>query len=158
MTTSSSSSSSSSGSSQGNNNTSDDDIEWTTTLPFLDLKEDELSYMDNMMYHHHSHDQQQQDEKRFLKGPPLQPAAKTLPDDTFAFDFAIDGKITTWNKKEFLDQKIDVQRVVEAFVLLDDPNYIPKSSNGGQSTVELAIRMRGCGRLCTFGVTHLYWA
>jgi hypothetical protein len=144
--------------SQGNY-TSDEDIDWTN-LPFLDVKEeddDELSrYMDNMMYHPYGGQQQQQDDKRFLKGgPPLQPAAKTLPDSTFAFDFAIDGKITTWNKQEFLDHKLDVQRVVEVFVLLDDQNYIPPK-NG--HSVELAIRMRGCGRLCTFGVTHLYWA
>jgi hypothetical protein len=128
-------------------------------IPFLDfLNENELSYMD----HDPSYEwqpqpqEQQQDERRFLKGPALQPAGKTLPDDTFAFDFSIDGKITTWNKQQFMDHKKDVQRVLEAFVLLDDVNYI--SQGQPPRNVELAIRMRGCGRLCTFGVTHLYWA
>jgi hypothetical protein len=95
----------------------------------------------------------QQQEQRSLAGKPLL-AQHILPDDTFAFDFAINGKITTWNKQEFLEHKKDVQRIVEAFTLLDDPSYIGQPPRN----VELAIRMRGCGRHCTFGVTHLYWA
>jgi hypothetical protein len=95
----------------------------------------------------------QHDERRSLAGKPLL-AQHILPDDTFAFDFAINGKITTWNKREFLERKKDVQRLVEAFTLLDDSSYIGQPARN----VELAIRMRGCGRHCMFGVTHLYWA
>ena len=73
--------------------------------------------------------------------------------DTFVFDFAINGKVTSWNKDEFLERKQDVQRVVETWTLLDDASFTSQPTS-----VELAIRMRGCGRVCSFGVTHVYWA
>jgi hypothetical protein len=75
---------------------------------------------------------------------------KDLP-ETFEFDYAIDGKITTLNKQDFIKQRIEAQRVVELWVLLDDPNF-------SKDDVEVAFRMRGCGRDCTFGLTHIYWA
>lgn len=78
--------------------------------------------------------------------------------DTFQFDFAIDGEITTWNKEEFLSHLKKVQRMVETLTLMDVPkNYRGKRTDEPR-TVELAIRMRGCGRQCTFGLTHVYWA
>jgi hypothetical protein len=73
--------------------------------------------------------------------------------DTFEFDFAIDGKITTLNKDAFLEQKKQVQRVVETLTLLDDPDFTADAKD-----VEIAIRMRGCGKDCTFGLSHVYWA
>jgi hypothetical protein len=74
--------------------------------------------------------------------------------ETFMFDFAINGKITTLNKTEFLAQKKQVQRVVETLTLLDDKGF----SNGKAQDIEVAIRTRGCGRSCVFGVSHIYWA
>jgi hypothetical protein len=73
--------------------------------------------------------------------------------DTFIFEYAIDGQVTTLTKDQFLEQKKTVQRVVETLTLLDDPNF---TSEG--KTVEVAIRLRGCGRQCTFGLSHIYWA
>jgi hypothetical protein len=75
--------------------------------------------------------------------------------DTFEFDWAIDGKVTTMNKKEFLehDKRTSNLGVVEFFTLLDDENFKSESKD-----VEVAIRMRGCKRVCTFGVSHVYWA
>ena len=74
--------------------------------------------------------------------------------ETFMFDYAINGKITTLDKTEFLDQKKQVQRVVETLTLLDDKDF----SNGQAQDVEVAIRLRGCGRSCVFGMSHIYWA
>ena len=74
--------------------------------------------------------------------------------ETFMFDYAINGKITTFDKTEFLDRKKQVQRVVETLTLLDDKDF----SNGQAQDVEVAIRLRGCGRSCVFGVSHIYWA
>jgi hypothetical protein len=73
--------------------------------------------------------------------------------DTFVFEYAIDGKITTLTRDQFLEQKKLLQRVVETITLLDDPGFTTVSKN-----VEIAIRLRGCGRECTFGVSHVYWA
>jgi hypothetical protein len=73
--------------------------------------------------------------------------------DTFVFEYAIDGKITTLTRDQFLEQKKLLQRVVETITLLDDPGFTTASKN-----VEIAIRLRGCGRECTFGVSHVYWA
>jgi hypothetical protein len=73
--------------------------------------------------------------------------------DTFEFDYAIDGKITTLKKNEFLGKNHHIQRVVELLTLLDDENFTSEKKD-----VEVAIRMRGCGRVCTFGLSHIYWA
>jgi hypothetical protein len=76
-----------------------------------------------------------------------------LPDE-FVFEYAINGKITTWNKTEFLEKKQQVQRVVETVTLLDDKDFF----NGESQDVEVAIRLRGCGSSCVFGLSHIYWA
>jgi hypothetical protein len=73
--------------------------------------------------------------------------------DTFVFEYAIDGKITALTRDQFLEQKKLVQSVVETITLLDNPGFTTVSKN-----VEIAIRMRGCGRECTFAVSHVYWA
>jgi len=74
------------------------------------------------------------------------------PDGTI-FDFAIDGKITSLNKEQFIEKRKKVQRVMEVLTLLDDPNF-----TSSPKTVEVAIRMRNCGRQCTLALTHVYWA
>jgi len=76
-----------------------------------------------------------------------------LPDG-FMFEYAINGKITTLNKDQFLEEKKQIQRVVEIITLLDDKDF----SNGEAQDVEVAIRLRGCGRSCVFGLSHIYWA
>jgi hypothetical protein len=73
--------------------------------------------------------------------------------DTFIFEYAIDGKITTLTRDQFLDQKKQIQRVVETLTLLDDPSFTSDAKD-----VEVAVRLKGCGRACTFGVSHIYWA
>ena len=76
-----------------------------------------------------------------------------LPDG-FMFEFAINGMITTWSKDEFLEKKQQIQRVVETVTLLDDKDFF----DGEGQDVEVAIRLRGCGRSCVFGLSHIYWA
>lgn len=80
-----------------------------------------------------------------------------LPDN-FQFEYAIDGDVTTLNKDQFLKQKQQLQRVVETLTLLDDPNFINERKGNKKKDVEIAIRMKGCGRDCTFGISHVYWA
>jgi hypothetical protein len=76
----------------------------------------------------------------------------SLPDG-FLFDYAINGKITTLNKDQFTEKLKSVQRVVDIITLLDDPNFTSATKN-----VEVAFRMRECGRECTLALTHVYWA
>jgi hypothetical protein len=88
------------------------------------------------------------------KGPP--PKGSSTIDrwaETMKFDYAIDGKIIeTLNKEQFVAKIATVQRTVLVLVLLDDPNF------GHKENVEVAIRMRDCGRDCTISLTHIYWA
>lgn len=88
------------------------------------------------------------DEARRLKS-----SAPEICND-FAFDFAIDGKITTWNRTEWEEHGEAVQRVVQTWTLMDDPDY----TGGATKDVELAMRQRGCGRSRTFSLTHVYWS
>jgi hypothetical protein len=92
----------------------------------------------------------EKDETRRLKGAPPPPLC-----DDFAFDFAIDGKITTWNRTEYMEEHMkSIQRVVQTWTLMDDPDY----TGGATKDVELAVRQRGCGRSSTSSLTHVYWA
>jgi len=75
-----------------------------------------------------------------------------LPDE-FVFEYAIDGAITSLTKDQFLDEKKQIQRVVETITILDDPNFTSESKD-----VEIAIRLRGSGSSIVFGVSHVYWA
>jgi hypothetical protein len=75
-----------------------------------------------------------------------------LPDD-FVFEFAINGEITSWNKTQFLEEKKQIQRVVETITMLDDKDF----SGGEAQDVDVAIRLRGCGSSCVFGLSHIYW-
>jgi len=72
--------------------------------------------------------------------------------DTFAFDYALNGEITSLNSTDFLEKKKQLQRVVETLTILDD------SSWKEQDNVEVAIRLRGTARSIFFGVSHVYWA
>ncbi len=74
--------------------------------------------------------------------------------DAFVFEYAINGVITSLDKDKFLATKKDIQRIVETITLLDDPNF----AKDGARDVEVAVRLTGCGRKCTFGVSHIYWA
>lgn len=87
------------------------------------------------------------DERLLKRQPPPLP-------DTFIFDVAINGKITSYNKDEFKERMVMVQRVVECMTILDDPTF----TNGKEQNVEVAIRLRGSGRISTFKLTHIYWA
>jgi len=75
-----------------------------------------------------------------------------LPDE-FAFEYAIDGVVTTLTKTQFLEKKKQIQRVVETITILDDPKFTSESKD-----VEIAIRLRGSGSSIVFGVSHVYWA
>ena len=76
-----------------------------------------------------------------------------IPDlpEGFIFEYAIDGKVTTLKKDEFQKELKDIGRQVEILTLMDDPDFTADS-------VEVAIRLRGCGRDVTFGLSHIYWA
>lgn len=76
----------------------------------------------------------------------------TLP-DTMTFEYAVDGNITTLARDEFVQAVKQLQRVLQVLTVLDDPNFTSEPKD-----VELAIRMTGCGRQCTFGLSHIYWA
>eukprot|EP00547_Thalassionema_nitzschioides_P003449 CAMPEP_0194200592 /NCGR_PEP_ID=MMETSP0156-20130528/1126_1 /TAXON_ID=33649 /ORGANISM="Thalassionema nitzschioides, Strain L26-B" /LENGTH=895 /DNA_ID=CAMNT_0038925605 /DNA_START=103 /DNA_END=2790 /DNA_ORIENTATION=- len=75
----------------------------------------------------------------------------TLNNETFAFDYAIDGEITTLNTQEFLERKHNLQRVVETMTLLNDEDW------KDEKDVEVAIRIRGTDDM-VLGVSHVYWA
>jgi hypothetical protein len=74
--------------------------------------------------------------------------------EDFRFEFAIDGEITSWTRVEWEEKKMNVDRVVAVWTLLDDPGF----SNGSSVDVELAIRMMGCDQKTTHDLTHVYWA
>lgn len=75
--------------------------------------------------------------------------------DDFHFDFAVDGKMTTYDKDQFQEANKNIQRVVEVFTMMNDPTYVKE---GEEKNIELAIRMRGCGNRKVFSLTHVYWA
>lgn len=88
-------------------------------------------------------------ERRNLKSKPPEYC------EDFHFDFAVDGNITTHDLEQFKEASKQIQRVVEVLTMLDDPEYV---KDGEEKDVELAIRMRGCGRDKVFSLTHVYWA
>lgn len=73
----------------------------------------------------------------------------------FRFEFALDGKITSLSKDDFLERTGVIQRVIEVQKMLEDPSL----TGGQKKEVEFAFRMKGCkndGK--TFKLTHLYWS
>lgn len=73
--------------------------------------------------------------------------------DQFAFEFAIDGKVTSWNKAVFLEKEQELQRVMQVWTLMDDPEF----AKDGAKDIEVALRMQGCERHNSFLLTHIYW-
>ena len=72
---------------------------------------------------------------------------------SFVLDVSIDGKFSTWNKEDFLQQyRPEVQWRFDALILLDEESFVPKSS-----AVEVGVRLRECST-CTLGITHAFWA
>jgi hypothetical protein len=74
--------------------------------------------------------------------------------DEFRFEYAIDGKVTSLNLKEWQAASNHVQRVVEVLTILDDPSY----TGGIEKEIEIAVRITGCAQTKTFEVTHVYWS
>jgi hypothetical protein len=74
----------------------------------------------------------------------------------FQFEYAIDGIVTSLDVAEYKERqkKGKIQRVVETLVLLEDSNY----TGGVEREVEVAVRIRGCGRHNTFKLSHIYWS
>lgn len=85
---------------------------------------------------------------RRLKKPP--PAIC----DNFRFEYAINGEVKWMDKSTFQEKRQNLARVVEAFVLLSDPDF----TGGVEMEVEVAVRIVGCGRINTFSLSHIYWA
>lgn len=75
--------------------------------------------------------------------------------DDFFFDFAVNGKITTYNKAEYHEHLQVVQRVVQIQVMLNDTTVC-----GGNDIcdVEVAMRIRGCAHVNAQKVSGIYWA
>eukprot|EP00814_Leptocylindrus_danicus_P000850 CAMPEP_0116031158 /NCGR_PEP_ID=MMETSP0321-20121206/17329_1 /TAXON_ID=163516 /ORGANISM="Leptocylindrus danicus var. danicus, Strain B650" /LENGTH=993 /DNA_ID=CAMNT_0003506193 /DNA_START=61 /DNA_END=3042 /DNA_ORIENTATION=+ len=115
------------------------DESWSSLLMSWESDEE-----DGLDYHY--------DQERYLKADPEQ----VMP-DTFKFDFALNGKITTYDKQKFWEVITNPQRVVQLFTLLDQqPNWVQKNYPDGN--VEVAFRLRDCGRDQMMHITHLYWA
>jgi hypothetical protein len=68
--------------------------------------------------------------------------------DDFKFEFALDGKISTWTKAKVVSEKDII------WALLDDPKFIKGKKS---KDVELAIRQTGCGRIKPLHLSHIYW-
>lgn len=66
--------------------------------------------------------------------------------DEFTFEFAIDGKITSWDKDNIEGGLM--------YTLMDDSTFM----QGKTKDIELAIRQTGCGRTKPLHLTHVYWA
>eukprot|EP00977_Amphora_coffeiformis_P003341 scaffold620_cov169-Amphora_coffeaeformis.AAC.11 len=72
---------------------------------------------------------------------------------SFVLDISIDGKLSTWNRQEFVQHyRREVQWEFDALLLLDEESFVPKSS-----VVEVGVRLRDCST-CTLGITHVFWA
>jgi hypothetical protein len=82
--------------------------------------------------------------------------------DEFAFEYALNGQVTKWNKFDFFDLHLQtIQRTVSIVTLLDDEKV--DDSLTSLSNFQVAIRMTGCGRNNNdnnqgFQLTHVYWA
>lgn len=72
----------------------------------------------------------------------------------FRFEFAIDGKITSWDYKKYMENMGHIQRVVEVLKIVEDP----KLTGGVEKEIEFAFRITGCTNEKAMQITHLYWA
>eukprot|EP00536_Pseudo-nitzschia_multiseries_P015039 jgi/Psemu1/216711/e_gw1.811.19.1 len=72
----------------------------------------------------------------------------------FKFEFAIDGKVTSWNYDQYMENMFVMQRVVEVLKIVEDPNL----TGGEEKEIEFAFRITGCKNEKVMHFTHLYWA
>ena len=72
----------------------------------------------------------------------------------FKFEFAIDGKVTSWDHEKFIENMGHIQRVVEVFKIVEDPGI----TDGVEKEIEFAFRITGCTNVKTMQITHIYWA
>jgi len=72
----------------------------------------------------------------------------------FKFEFAIDGKVTSWDHEKFIENMGHIQRVVEVLKIVEDPDII----DGVEKEIEFAFRITGCTNVKTMQITHIYWA
>merc|ERR1712232_337613 len=75
--------------------------------------------------------------KRYLKSEALDYCKE------FQFQYAIDGKVTTLSKDEFLKKMKTVAHNVEILTIMDDEGMAQK---GEERDIELGIRLLGCKR------------
>ena len=74
--------------------------------------------------------------------------------DDYTFEFSIDGRRTTWSKTEVDENNIEVERLVNLYVLKNETNMSPDGMD-----IELGFRIGGsCGRRASFQFSHVYWA
>lgn len=83
----------------------------------------------------------------------LKPKVKPYCQD-FRFEFALDGKVTSWDLPTWNQKKKSNERVVQTATLLDEPGF----TAGQSKSVELAIRITGCQRQKGLQITHIYWS
>jgi len=88
------------------------------------------------------------DEERLLKAK--------VPDycSDFKFEYAIDGKITSWDYDEYMKHMGHIQRVVEIVKIVEDPTM----TGGVEKEIEFAYRITGCKNTKMMHITHMYWA
>jgi len=72
----------------------------------------------------------------------------------FRFEFAIDGKVTSWNYDQYMVNMGHIQRVVEIEKIVEDPSI----TGGVEKEIEFAFRITGCTNDKTMKITHIYWA
>jgi len=82
----------------------------------------------------------------------------SLP-DTVTLDFAVDGNITTWKKKDILGLgQPNKSTFAQLFTLLDDPTYYQSANTDHKKKdCELALRLQNCNDNCFIKITHIYW-
>ena len=72
----------------------------------------------------------------------------------FKFEFAIDGKITSWDHATYMEHNFHAQRVVEIIKIAEDSSI----TGGTEKEVEFAFRITGCKNEKTMDWSHIYWA
>ena len=84
----------------------------------------------------------------------LPPDMGTFLHPDCVLEYAIDGNVTSLDKDAILQKKIDLQRAVAIYPLLDEEHY------EGSEELEIALRITGCEerRGGTYRLTHVYWA
>ena len=73
----------------------------------------------------------------------------------FKFEFAIDGKVTTWDRDEFQARLKRLQVVWEVQTLMNNQSFTMDARD-----VEFAVRITGCrdSTRKSISLTHIYWA